>query len=286
MFQVVKDGDRYPFSKGILARSIAPTGLPIDTIYDIVRTIRDELEADDIDEIESGGIKDLVCRELRERGFTEQEQYYHTSRQIAKLEHPLFILIGGTTGAGKSAISAELAHRLGIERLIGTDTIREIMRYMIPKTLLPALHQSSFTAGEVIDEIGTEDVALSGFTRQVSLVSEGVRAYMERGQKEGLNTIINGVHLVPGLINMTDHSDTYLFHYIINVGDREEHIHRFRLRSVGSLREPERYISRIDDIRKIQGYITSAAEEHDVRVIENREFEETIQIIMKEEIDS
>ena len=60
---------------------------------------------------------------------------------------PLVILIGGATGVGKSTIATQLAHRLGIVRVVATDAaIREVMRAMLSAELMPALHVSSFQA--------------------------------------------------------------------------------------------------------------------------------------------
>jgi len=36
------------------------------------------------------------------------------------------VLIGGTTGTGKSTVASEVAHRLGITRVTSTDFIREV----------------------------------------------------------------------------------------------------------------------------------------------------------------
>ena len=41
---------------------------------------------------------------------------------------PVIVLIGGTTGTGKSTVASEVAYRLGITRVTSTDFIRETMR--------------------------------------------------------------------------------------------------------------------------------------------------------------
>ena len=198
MIYVRKDDQRFPFSKGILARSIAPTGLPLDRIYSIVRTVLQRLEDQEVREIDSKHLREMVCDELRRQGSHEVEEYYLVSRELAQLTKPVVILVGGASGVGKSAVAAELGRRFGIDRIIGTDAIREIMRFMVPRGLMPVLHESSFTAGNAITESLVEDPLLYGFGQQAALVSQGVRAYIERTRKEGLNAVVNGVHLVPG----------------------------------------------------------------------------------------
>ena len=59
---------------------------------------------------------------------------------------PLIVLIGGTTGVGKSTIATEVAHRLGITRIVSTDSIREVMRGIFSQDLMPAIYESAFNA--------------------------------------------------------------------------------------------------------------------------------------------
>ncbi|MFH1849074.1 MAG: AAA family ATPase [archaeon] len=56
------------------------------------------------------------------------------------------ILIAGAPGTGKSTVAQMLADRLGIHRVIGTDTIREIMRCCISSKKCPVLHTSAILA--------------------------------------------------------------------------------------------------------------------------------------------
>lgn len=285
MLKVRKGNELYPFSKGILARSIVPTGMPIETVYEIVREIMDEVQSEGKEEINSDTIREMVSRKLKERGFGSKEKYYRISRKIDKIEKPVIILIGGAPGVGKSGISAELAHRLGIERFINTDAIREIMRYMIPQDLMPVLHTSSFQTDLSLSRPNPDsnNHLLFGYAEQTNLVCQGVRAFIKRMVKEGLKTIIDGVHLIPGHLQLKNEifEAAHVFHFILYLSDREEHIGRFHLRSRGSKRNPSRYIEAMDNIEEIQNYIKERAREHSVIGIENSDFEESIETIMK-----
>jgi 2-phosphoglycerate kinase len=285
VLKVRKGKELYPFSKGILARSIVPTGMPIEKVYEIIREIMEELQKKGKEEVSSDIIRDMVSRKLKERGFQSKEKYYRISRKIAKIQKPIIILIGGAPGVGKSGISAELAHRLGIERFINTDAIREIMRYMIPPDLMPVLHASSFEVNSHITHPNppSNNNLLFGFAEQTNLVCQGVRAFIKRMVKEGLKTIIDGVHLIPGYLELEEEikRSTYIFHFILHLSNREEHIERFRLRARGSKREPDRYIEAIENIEEIQSYIRKRAEKHSVIEIDNNDFEETVEAMMK-----
>lgn len=276
MIEVEKDNNTFPFSKGILARSILPTNLPIDTIYTIVEEVKENFQPVS-KAVSADDIKAKVVELLEARGLEKEIKRYRISHKIAQIEKPIVILIGGTAGVGKSAITAELSRRLGIKRVIATDEIREVMRYMLPEDLLPTLHQSSFDAGDVLAGPDIRENVLVGFTQQASLVNRGVYAYSKRSEKEGLNTIFNGVHLVPGMLEMDDGKNLMmLFHYILSLDDIEEHKQRFHSRAKGSYRKAERYIEKIERIRSVQEYCVKKIENTNVKKIENLKINQTV----------
>lgn len=283
MTEVIKGKKRYPFSKGILAKSITRTGIPMSEIYEIVNEIQKKVKAKEKDEVSSGYIKNLVCECLLVRGYETEERYYRITREIKYFRRPLVVMIGGGTGVGKSTIAAELAHRLGITRSIGSDGIREIMRYMVPYNFMPILHESSFIAGKRLDNPYVKENLIFAFTQQVNSVAEGVHAFIKRGVKEGIHTMVNGIHLVPGYIDLEDEkNDMYCFHYILHLSDVQSHIQQIYYRSEGSRRDPERYVDQIKNIREIQGFIKNMAEGKGIMVIENEDINNTIRIIMED----
>ena len=76
---------------------------------------------------------------------------------------------------------------------------------------MPALHFSSFEAGEGLripmPDPDAEDRALYGFIQQAEQVAVGANAIIERAVMEGLSTVVEGVHLVPGLVAPERHHD-------------------------------------------------------------------------------
>lgn len=281
---VQKKDKKYPFSKGILARSLGSTDLTLEETYSLIDEILHDLHRENITVIDVGDLHERVCLKLKLYNHDHAEKLYRVSRQIAHIQKPIIILIGGGTGVGKSAISLEIAKRLGIDRLINSDTIREIMRYMNPVDMLPTIHESSFKAGSKVTNPVARDKLIYGFDQQAQLVCEGVRAYIQRSIREGFNIIINGIHLAPKYLNL-DFNDgsVHFFHYILHLEDKDEHIQRFHYRSEGSLRDPLRYIEEIDNIRRIQQYIKGLTiEDQNAKLVENDEFEQTINTILKD----
>src|SRR5436190_5512822 len=105
-----------------------------------------------------------------------------TSR-LADLRAPIILLIGGTTGTGKSTIATEAAHRLGITRVTSTDFIRQTMRAFFSREFMPSVHYSSFEAGLALtkaEEEETGDPRLLGFLDQTRNVLVGVEAALDR----------------------------------------------------------------------------------------------------------
>lgn len=286
MLKIEKDNKIYPFSKGILARSILTTGLSINTAYDIAEDVHREYKSEK-GPVSSGLIRENVIQILDEKDLINEKKRYLISRQFAQIKKPIVILIGGVAGLGKSTVAAALAGRLGIKRVIDTDEIREIMRYTLPKDLLPELHNSSFDAGDVVNGPDIQKNSMVGFSRQARLVNRGVCAYIKRVAKEGIKTIFNGVHLVPGLMEMDQNEKSVdRFNYLLTLRDKEDHIRRFNLRAETSYRKADRYIEKIEQIRNIQEYTIKKAEESGIKMIENTSLDDTVTEIVDDLIDN
>lgn len=280
MTDVLKDGNRHPFSKGLLATSLAITGLSLEDRYEIVREIDRELGR--AEAVQSGEIQQRVQRKLRERGLQREEKFYTVARQLSELEKPLFILLGGPAGVGKSTLSVELAHQLDINRIVETDTVREIMRNMVSAELVPSLYRSSFNADETVKRDLVEDPLIYGFNQQVDVVSAGIEPVIDRGVEEGVNSIIDGVHVVPGYLGMADRDDCHVFQYVLKLPEKAEHARRFQSRANASNRDAERYIENIQDIRTLQEYIIEEGEKNGAMIIDNGSIDKTIKKIMNE----
>ena len=280
----VKDGDqRFPFSQGIMAKSLTGAGLPVEDAYKVVRRVYDILQQDGVQEIKANKLREMVSCQLLEKGWKTEERFYRVRRRIKYLDEPLFILVGGATGVGKSSISAELGHRLGINRVIGSDTIREIMRSIIPRNLIPTLHQSSFTAEGALQSPHVKEKRIYAFEQQVQVVTQGVAAVIRRGVKEGLHMVLNGVHLVPGFLEKAlDDMPGYAFSYVLSVPDREQHAMFFYEREKGTRREAKRYIQSMESIQDLQEYIVECARGRNVPVLENNEYETTLRTMLED----
>jgi 2-phosphoglycerate kinase len=194
------------------------------------------------------------------------------------LDIPLVVLMGGTTGVGKSTIATQLAARLGIVRVVASDAVREVMRAMFSRELMPSLHASSFEAGSVLREPPGRDAAIVGFREQTSAVAVGLQALIERAAIEGTSIVLEGAHIVPGFFDVSSWQDRILaVPVVITVEDEDMHRSHFIARWVDHEGRPAtRYLDGFDNIRRIQRFIKSQALSHGVPVVPNYDFDRTL----------
>ncbi len=200
----------------------------------------------------------------------------------------MIILIGGTTGVGKSTIATQLAARLGITRIMSTDAIREVMRSLFSERIMPTLHTSSFEAHEALrgPVPKSSDPVIVGFEAQVRSVSVGIEALIERSVLEGTDLIMEGAHLVPGFVTSPPWAPPWeekavVIPLLITVDDEDVHRSHFFLRaSEAGQRNVERYLTQFGNIRKIQKYIRAAAQQHGVPVISSYSLDATLTAVI------
>ncbi|NJE61333.1 2-phosphoglycerate kinase [Thermococcus sp. 21S7] len=269
---------RLPFSRGILTRSITLAGVEVGVAYIIATEVQKELSEERRKLVTTEEIRALTYRKLIDHGLSKAAKRYLFWRQLRRLKIPITMLLGGATGVGKSTIATELAFRLGIRSVIGTDTIREVMRKIIAPELLPDIHTSSFLAWKAVPQGRGESPLIKGFKNQVEHVSVGVAAVLDRAYKEGFNAIIEGIHLVPGYVELKENS----FMYVITVGGRKDLEARFYERARYSKRPADYYLEHLDAIIEIQEFIVERAREHGIPVINNVELEKTVNAIMED----
>lgn len=270
------------YSKGLMAQSIMATGLPPERAYHVAREIEKHL----VDTGEQGialerlqKIAQQVLGEEEGQSFTER---YRRWRLLGELEKPIIILIGGTTGVGKSTLATQVAHRLGVTRLISTDSIRQAMRAFFAPELMPAIHYSSFEAGEVIKAAQGMDKVITGYLDQVEKVCVGVNAIIERAIKEGTRMVIEGAHLVPGYLQDDLWQRAIVIQLVLAVTDEDRHKSHFYVRDqeTGGVRSLKKYVANLDKIRRVQAYLVQSAKEANVPVIENHSIDDAIKIVM------
>ncbi len=278
------DGKMYkePFSKGIMSRSLNVADIGTERAYNIASDIEADLIKNNVSEISNSELAEVVLNHLESIDSAIAVKYQHW-RSLRTSKKPLIILIGGASGVGTSSMAFELANRLRLKNLISTDMIREVMRKIVSKELSPVIHKSSFDAHESIRTPSIRiDSVIEGFISHVDVVNVGIEAIIERSVKEGISTIIEGVHIVPGFIRKDLIENNNIIMFTLTVGDEEAHKQRFysRCRQPWVKRSLERYMENFGTIRKTQRFLVEQAKIHDTRIIDNVDINETIEIMV------
>ncbi len=271
-----------PYSKGLMARALIATGVVADRAYQLARALELDLAERGEYRAEVGRLHELAQEVL---GDSEGDRAVGRLRRLSDLQAldlPLVILIGGTTGTGKSTVATEVAHRLGITRVTSTDFIRQTMRAFFSREFMPTIHYSSFDAGQAVDSDGTGDPVLTGFLDQCRHVCVGVDAAIRRAMTEGWSMVLEGVHLVPGMVPASL-DGALLLHVVVEIASEDAHRAHFQVRdrATGGIRAMDSYLDRLDDIRRIQRYIVGKARRESVAVVENANVERTIDQVIE-----
>src|SRR5918911_4986461 len=146
---IVHKGHGLPYSKGLMAQTISATGLSPGRAFELARKIEQRLDANGGGEIDIAALHTLAEDVLTAEEGELTARRYANWRRLDRLDRPLVVLIGGTTGVGKSTIATMLAARLGVNRVIATDVIRQVLRAFFTHEAMPTVHYSAFDAGGV-----------------------------------------------------------------------------------------------------------------------------------------
>jgi 2-phosphoglycerate kinase len=271
-----------PYSKGLMASQVMVTGLSPFRAYEVAEAIEERLVRGGRGSISVQDLDELTVEVIDELAGDRYARNFRRWREVEALEIPLVVLIGGTTGVGKSTLATQLAARLGIVRVVATDAVREVMRAMLSDRLMPTLHRSSFEAGEALREREQRDAVVTGFREQTAAVAVGVAALLRRAAVEGMSMIIEGAHVVPGFVEMASPTDEIVaVPLVVTVEEEETHRTHFLARSADHAGRPAtRYLDGFDSIRRVQRYIKSQALSRGVPVIPNYNFDHTLAAVL------
>ncbi len=284
---VISDKKRgLPFSKGILASSIAVTGVDLVNSHRIALDIQEYLLNSEVRSISLDELRSLAFRFIKEEVGLEYAEKYMLWQSVGKLKKPSLILIGGATGVGKSTIATLIASRLNITRVASTDAIREVMRASVSEKLIRPLRGSSYDAYKnlILPPSGVEPVVL-GFREQVMAVAVGVEAIIKRSIEEKSDIVIEGAHIVPGYLDIeTLMPKAMVVQIVISVPDKEVHREHFSKRTFETQgrRPMQKYIEHLDKIQKIQAYIEELADKKGIKIINNYDLDSTMTEVMEE----
>jgi 2-phosphoglycerate kinase len=268
-------GGDEPYSKGLMARALMRVGVSAVRAYEVARRIEQDLLSRKQESVELDRVEELAEDVLGENQGVDAVRRLRRYRDLAELDLPIIVLIGGATGTGKSTVATEVAYRLGVTRVTSTDFVRQTLRAFFSPEFMPSIHYSSFEAGRALRSAEAEEVdpLLHGFLDQTRNVLVGVNAAIERSLAEGWSTVLEGVHLVPGMTAPI--ADALVVQCVLAIQSEDTHASHFWIRDIASegARALDKYLDHLGDIRYLQDYIVERADKEDVPVIWNQDRE-------------
>lgn len=277
-----------PFSRSQHQLCLESCGLSPKDAEMATRSIYQCLLGDGIRETSSARLGHITYDYLEDNFGLEVARHYLVWVEFTHSGRPLILLIGGAPGCGKSTISTEVAHRLGIVRTQSTDMLREVMRMMIPKKLLPILYTSSFNAWKLLpleqkSNLDQESRITAGYRSQMELISVPSEGVIQRAIRERVSLILEGVHVHPSLVDkINQDSDVIVVPVMLGVL-KQDMLHK-RLSGRGKRvpgRGSQRYLENFEQIWALQSFLLSEADHYGVPIISNDEKEKASVQIMR-----
>jgi 2-phosphoglycerate kinase len=106
---------------------------------------------------------------------------------------------------------------------------------------------------------------------------------MDRAIAENTSLIIDGVSLVPGLLDLASYADrAHVIFLVVATLDSDAFRGRFAARGREAVeRPPHRYLENLDAILRIQDYLLELAELHGVPIVDNVSFDRSVTSIIR-----
>lgn len=288
-----RDGQSTAFSRAQHSHCLESCGLSATEAKLASKHIYQHLLEKEVTEISSAELGYLTYVCLRANLGKEVARRYMVWVDFTHSGRPLVLLLGGTTGCGKSTIATEVAHRLGIVRTQSTDMLREVMRMMIPKRLAPVLHTSSFDAWRSLpdkfaNQADAEERIADGYRAQMELLSVPCEAVIQRALKERVALILEGIHVHPALLNYIDRREDAIIIPIMLAVLKPDNLQK-RLRGRGQTapeRDSEKHLTNFNHIWALQSFLLSEADRNRIPIIANDDKEKASAHVMKAIIDA
>jgi 2-phosphoglycerate kinase len=277
-----------PFSAGILAHSLETCGIPPEMAMQGARKVVAKLRKTGHREIGHKALRRVIHRCLSEHCSPDSADRYLSWRRFENSGIPLIILIGGTTGSGKSTVSSELAYRLDISRHQSTDMMREIIRSYLSPQMVPTLGYSSFEAWRGLPDSvegsrpPIENPVVTGFLSQFSAMKLALEATIGRAIEERHDLILEGVHVVPTELNLVVKAGDAVVVPIMLASMKKESLNKQlkRRNREKSQHQASHYLENLDDIWELQSWLLDEADKAGIAIIENWYIEDTVRAVL------
>jgi len=285
---VGKENEKQFFSKVRLRHLLEACALAPQVANDLAAKVLQDLVEENVLEVSLGDLHWRVHRTLATQLGRDAAARYSAWIAFKNSGWPMFLLIGGGTGTGKSTIAADLAQNLDIGRVQSTDTLREVMRVLVSEELVPALHASTYDAWRTsetrIDDpsTGKDHQYIVGLRRQTGKMAIAINGVLKRSIEERVSTVIEGIHIDPAYYQrMPSAPDSIVVPVLLVTPDPEKLKAHLESRERQSpTRSTDRYLGNLDAICKLQEHLIREARRCKVPAVPNIHREQTVRQIL------
>lgn len=246
------------FSRGLLAKKLELIGFSLSDGYEFSIQVHNELLKLEKKAITKKQLDEIVSNLLNQNYTKRLAEQYKKIENWRDSKIPLWIFISGAIGVGKSTISRQIAGDLGIQHVVGTGIVRDILQKILSSDIMPELHSSSYKAFQTLRPIYSsrfEEVIL-GFENHSKFVNIGVEAVLSRAETESVSIVVEGEHLLPAFYEDTILKKPNVLY--ITIATPDESLHKENL-SAQYTKEKEELLNHFEQIRKIHDHLVNEA---------------------------
>ena len=265
-----------PFSKFVAASSMMVVGIEPEIAYTIAEETEVRLFERASSEVSVEELLEITARAIEQHAGGAKASRYRAWVASRRLGLPIIVLLGGAPGVGKSSVAGAIGTRLRIPSVIPTDAVRQVMRQLVPTSLAPMLHVSSFEAHQALRAPvpSDHDPVIVGFQQQAEMVAGGIRGLVDRAITEGTGLVV-------------ETSSAVICQGVLAVKDGTAHRSHFLARAEQArTRTADRYLDAFDELRRIDRYLRSVARAKGVPVILMEQLDDTIQSVVELIVDA
>ncbi|GAB9463670.1 hypothetical protein Gpo141_00001120 [Globisporangium polare] len=223
---------------------------------------------------------------------------FQVAKEITQRNQSFVVLLGGTSGTGKSTLASLLAARLRLTTVLPTDSVRHILRAFTSKDENPCAFVSTYQAGDALtaDEIEELSVAtdgvmsanrlhkrkvLRGYKLQSEVVLEKLDKVLTMFEKRKQSLVVEGVHLNTDQMMELVRRHPNCVPFVIYISNELKHRERFAVRARHMTIDPQenKYIKYFDNIRIIQRHLCKHADKYLIPKIDNTNVDRSIATI-------
>ncbi len=270
----------YKFSRGLHAYSLSTKGLSLDDAYFVSEEIYSLLMEHQVNIITEDELIFFSYIIIRDKISKESARIYTLYQTWVTSDIPLIILLSAVRGTKRAEIGKRIANKIGIQRIVSTNVVTNILKKTISSDLAPELHSKSYLAYKALRPMYSVlyDKVLVGFEEHARYPTEGVEALIRRALQENQSMIIRGEHLLPRFLSPELINNPSVIYITLQIKDEAIHKERFLQRYNDDIKEKR--LKYFDAIRKIHDYLIEEAKNRGYNIVDVTKLDDGISEIL------